>query len=174
MKKLNFQSLNEFFNVDGPTFSVDDPNNYEVLSVPDITPWNKGMSGVISLSEETKRKMSISRKGQIPWNKGVPCRKETKELLREATKGPKTKQHRENISKAKKGKSTTIDANKQHYVVTFVDGRVENVFGIVQWCKENGYKDRGLFRFLSGKRKKYKDIKSCVKVQKTETQTTEN
>jgi hypothetical protein len=36
---------------------------------------------------ETKKKMSKSRKGCIPWNKGVPCSKETKEKISKTKTG---------------------------------------------------------------------------------------
>lgn len=164
MNKINVQSLNKVFNVDGPNWIIEDPNCYEILSTPDISPWNKGMSGVIFLSEETKKKMSLSRKGQIPWNKGLKCDEEKRQFLKKISKIPKPKHHGENVSKSMKGNPNVINVRKKHYIITFNDGRVEYVFGIVEWCKINGYSDRGLYRFLSGKRKKYKDIRSVEKV----------
>jgi NUMOD3 motif len=34
------------------------------------TPWNKGLTGAYTRSEETKRKISEGNKGRIPWLKG--------------------------------------------------------------------------------------------------------
>jgi len=128
-------------------------------------PWNKGMRGVTFLSEETKKKMSESSKGRKkPWLKGREVSKEKIEFMKKISKIPKPKHHGENVSKSMKGNSNVINARKKHYIITFVDGRVEYVFGIVEWCKMNGYNDRGLYRFISGKRKKYKDIKTVEKV----------
>jgi group I intron endonuclease len=41
-------------------------------------PWNKGLSGCYSMSEETKKKMSASHKGQVPWNTGKKLSEEHK------------------------------------------------------------------------------------------------
>jgi hypothetical protein len=134
------------------------------LSRKGQTPWNKGMRGVIHLSEETKKKMSLSRKGQIPWNKGLKCDEEKRQFLKKISKIPKPKHHGENVSKSMKRNLNVINARKKHYMITFNDGRVEYVFGLVEWCKVNGYNDSGLYRFISGKRTKYKDIKSVQKL----------
>lgn len=39
----------------------------------------------IPTSKETRKKMSNSHNGQIPWNKGIPCSEKTKQRCREAT-----------------------------------------------------------------------------------------
>ena len=44
---------------------------------------NKG----IPRSEETRKKLSITHKGQSPWNKGIPRPEETKKKISEAHKG---------------------------------------------------------------------------------------
>lgn len=49
----------------------------------------KGGSCAGQLTKEMREKMSISRKGKIPWNKGIPCREETKRKLSETNKGQK-------------------------------------------------------------------------------------
>lgn len=50
-------------------------------------------------SEETKRKISESKKGSIPWNKGIPMSEEQKEKLKEAwkTREKRVGHHREII-----------------------------------------------------------------------------
>jgi hypothetical protein len=126
--------------------------------------WNKGMTGVVKLSQQTREKMSASRKGKPGWNKGLKYNDEQREFMRKIANIPKPKHHGKNVSKSMKNNPNVINARKKHYMITFNDGRVQYVFGIVEWCKNNGYKDRGLFRFMSGKRKKYKDIKSVEKV----------
>jgi hypothetical protein len=63
----------------------------------------------VKFSEEFCRRSSEGHKGQIPWNKGIPCREETKEKLRLAKmgkkSGPCSELRRQNISAAKKGRS---------------------------------------------------------------------
>lgn len=39
------------------------------------------------MSQEYREKISISRKGRIPWNKGIPCAEETKNKLSQALNG---------------------------------------------------------------------------------------
>jgi hypothetical protein len=48
-------------------------------------PWNKGMS----LNKETKKKISDSLNGNTPWNKGMKMSDEYKSKLSEAHKGQK-------------------------------------------------------------------------------------
>jgi hypothetical protein len=127
-------------------------------------PWNKGITGVIKLSEKTKKKMSSSRKGQIPWNKGLHHDEQRVEFMRKIAKIAKPKGHSENVSKSMRGNPNVINAKKRHYKITFDNGKVEYVFGLVDWCKMNGYNDRGLYRFLSGERNKYKDIVAVEKL----------
>lgn len=55
-------------------------------------PWNKGKKGVQHLSEETKKKMSESKKGKPTWNKGLktgPLSEETKDKISKAHKNKK-------------------------------------------------------------------------------------
>jgi len=163
MQEINVQSLNKFFNIDGPTYITVDSTDIEVFHKPNISPWNKGMRG-ITFSEETKKKMSESQKGHIAWNRGLKYDGKMLEHMKKIARIPKPKHHGENVSKGMKGNPNVINSRKRYYVVTFIDGRIEYVFGIVEWCKKNGYSDRGLYRFLSGKRNKYKDIKSVEKV----------
>jgi len=47
------------------------------------TPWNKG----IPRSEETKRKLSDLNKGQVPWNKGKKMSAEARKRMSEAKQG---------------------------------------------------------------------------------------
>ena len=54
-------------------------------------PWNKGKTGVYS--EEARKKISESRKGRIPWNKGKKM-------------SPMSEEHKKKISEANKGKNT--------------------------------------------------------------------
>ena len=66
-------------------------------------PWNKGKTGVYS--EETKKKWSKIRKGKSTWNKGIPCSDEVKHKISDANKGKKkpcTEEHKKKQSEASK------------------------------------------------------------------------
>ena len=62
--------------------------------------------------EESRKRMSESRKGKIPWNKGIPWPEEIKIKIGEANKGreapnkgiPHEQETKDKISKANKGK----------------------------------------------------------------------
>ena len=41
--------------------------------------WNNG----ISPSEETRKKMSLAKKGKVPWNKGLKLSEKEKKRIRE-------------------------------------------------------------------------------------------
>jgi hypothetical protein len=68
----------------------------------------------VELSEETRRKSSISHKGQPAWNKGIPCYEETKRKLSERKKGTppwntglhRSKECRDKISIALRGEKS--------------------------------------------------------------------
>ena len=96
-------------------------------------------------SEESKRKMSNSSKGKIPWNKGIPRTEETRKKLSEARKGKipwiQGKKHSEEtkakISLARKGK-------KQKIVECPHCGKLGGEYAMNQWhfdnCKYKGEK----------------------------------
>ena len=56
------------------------------------------------LSEETKQKMSSAKKGLPVWNKGIPCSEETKQKISKAKKGTHhTEEARKKMREAQKG-----------------------------------------------------------------------
>lgn len=70
------------------------------------------------MSEEHKRKIglanSISLKGTIPWNKGVPCSEETKKKLSNKLKGRKiSEENKKKVSQFFKGKSLSAEHRKK-------------------------------------------------------------
>ena len=66
-------------------------------------PWNKGKPR----SKETRRKVSESKKGTIPWNKGKKHSEETRRKISQKKKGkkcpPRSAEYREKLSRANKG-----------------------------------------------------------------------
>ena len=74
-------------------------------------PWNKGKSSWnkgISMSEESKRKLSESKKGQVPWNKG---KKDSIAPWNKGKKGVQThsEEVRRRISEVQKGRVFSED-----------------------------------------------------------------
>jgi hypothetical protein len=68
-------------------------------------PWNKGISGVIKYSEESKRKMSES--GRKP--KSLEHRNNISKATKGKSKKPLSNEHKEKISASKKGKIKSIE-----------------------------------------------------------------
>jgi group I intron endonuclease len=96
--------------------------NHKMLNLKDA-----GSNG--KCSEETKRKMSLSKKGKPTWNKGIPASAETRkkqsearrkrtefspitrQRISEALKGRKrSKEHSEKIAAASRGRKHTLEA----------------------------------------------------------------
>lgn len=80
-------------------WKTDDVERYNEWNIEDLLPMTFSAHMVIHTTgqnncnygkhptEETKRKISDSLKGHIPWNKDKPCTKEHKRKISEATKG---------------------------------------------------------------------------------------
>ena len=64
------------------------------------------------ITEETRRKLSVSHQGQLAWNKGIPRSQEVKDAVSKANKGkvawnkgiPQNDKVKDAVSKANKGK----------------------------------------------------------------------
>ena len=80
-----FESLKTFVMTD------EDLSRHEVILQDNDIPWNKGLTGYTTqpCSEETKRKISESRKGQPSKLKGIPLSEELKQKISIAKKGCK-------------------------------------------------------------------------------------
>ena len=116
-------------------------------------------------SEETKRKMSQNKKGQIPWNKGKivsPCTEERKMVLSNYWKGkPKSDEHKLKIKKSKIGHNAGM-TGKQHSEETkqkmseSMKGSKgpQKRFDICPTCKEQSVTARHV-KFCKNKKVKY-------------------
>jgi hypothetical protein len=61
------------------------------------------------MTEEAKAKLSASRRGMVPWNKGVPHKDETKEKMRAKKIGiPLSEDHKKKIGESNKGKHENV------------------------------------------------------------------
>ena len=94
------------------------------------------------ITEETRRRISESRKGQPAHNKGKCASEEA----------------RRRMSEAKKGREAL---NKGTFRLSFMDGRVIIVKGITTWCNENGYSYGHIKKLRAGKVKRHKDVIKC-------------
>ena len=73
----------------------------------------------ISVSEKTKKRISLALKGQIAWNKGIPCTEEQKRKISVANQGKisslkgilQSEEHKRKNSEARKSKT----CGKKHY-----------------------------------------------------------
>lgn len=66
------------------------------------------------LTEETKRKISLARKGNSSWNKGISPSKETREKLRLARIGKKlSEETKKKIGEYRKGRNVALATKKK-------------------------------------------------------------
>jgi len=61
-----------------------------------VKPWNKGLKDVFHHTEESKKKMSIGRKGMNTWSKGMKHTEESKQKMSESRKGVKIDKNKNN------------------------------------------------------------------------------
>lgn len=124
-----------------------------------------GVSGY-RFSQNSKKKMSETRKGRI-------VSAETKQKIRLSKTGEKNsfygKTHSEETRdklKSNSWKSRGMPCpSASYWKITFEDGRVEMVWGLFNWSKDNGYLKSSLHRVYQGKYKKHKDIIKVEKIQ---------
>lgn len=76
-----------------------------------------GGTGTDSFSEETKRKMSESHKGQEAWNTGKHLSEEHKRKLSESHKGkkkpPRSEEHQRKLAESRRGKPHSEEAKRR-------------------------------------------------------------
>ena len=99
-----------------------------------------------TLSEETKKKISLANKGNQTWlGKNL------------------TDEHKKKCAKSKIG-NTWI---RKKFKLTFDDGKNVEIYGLRSWCRENNYSSGCISAVLCGKRKRHKDIVAVEKLDTT-------
>ncbi len=96
---------------------------------------------------------------------------ESKALMRKPRR-PRTKEHRENLSKAFTGRKYSEEykenmrrvKNNTAYRITYDDGRVELIQGLSAFARENNYNRINLQYVSSGRQKYHKDIVNVEKL----------
>jgi hypothetical protein len=101
-----------------------------------LTNGGDGSSGAVR-SEEFKRNLSLLNTGK-----------------------KFSEEHKKKISTTRK----KIGYMKEHFRISFYDGKQIEIFGLKPWIKENGYDYTCISRLRSGKYKKHKDIVSVEKL----------
>ena len=126
------------------TFS---PNGYNL----------KAGKGRGSMSEETKRKISVA-------NKGKQVSDETKEKLRISHLGYKMKDStKKKLSQINKGKKPSLLARKRssesqakHYDLIDSEGIIHHIYNMKHFCEKHGYHRSRMCELVRGKRKQYR------------------
>jgi hypothetical protein len=99
-----------------------------------------------TLSEETKKKISLANKGNQTWlGKNL------------------TDEHKKKCAKSKIGNTW----NRKKFKLTFDDGKNVEIYGLRSWCRENNYSSGCISAVLCGKRKRHKDIVAVEKLDTT-------
>ena len=134
-----------------------------------LTDGGEGNSGYVP-TKETRNKISISNKGKIAWNKGIPRTEETKQKQSESMKGKPShwkgkNQPKDAIKKmklTKKLNGSAVGKNNpmaKRWKITFEDGRVEIIDCLQTWAIENGYRPTSVRNLYNGNScKRHKDI----------------
>lgn len=117
-------------------------------------------------SEETRKKMSEAKKDFVPWNKGQAMLDETKEKLREraSERVEENRQHAKNMHEFNRGKKHSQEwkdkiskGNASRWLITYPNGRTEEILSINAWGKANGVSHANLIKH--GHSKGYKAMK---------------
>ena len=144
-----------------------------------MTNGGDGASGAVR-SEETRRKISISKSGENNPFYGKSLSEETKRKLSEANRGKDNplygKSHseetRRKISEGNKGKTHSQETRRKIseaisgvkngsakiWKITFDDGRTIKLNTVKKWAEENGYDISHISRVAQNKRNYHKDI----------------
>ena len=143
-----------------------------------------GGEGVVNMSEITKRKISVARKGIIFSEKhrenignafrGKKLSNERKKQISvQSKKNWENPEYRQKVSlSCKKNCRPPVRTGKDHHLsstwrITFVDGTIIEKCGIANWAKDNNYNSAKIYMIAKGKRKTHKDIVAVEKLDPT-------
>jgi hypothetical protein len=167
MQILDVTNINAALCIDGPDFievPIDDPTDFFQTPAP---PWNKGRTGWMKHSEESKKKISEAAKGRPAPNKGIQHKQETKDKISKSNTGKTSYWKGKNIPKESVEKMIqnlpdrkgSNNARAKEYEITYEDGRTIIITSLETWARENGYVPMSLRNLYNGSgRTKYKDI----------------
>ena len=100
------------------------------------------------MTEEAKAKLSASRKGMVPWNKGVPHKDESKEKMRAKKIGiPLSEEHKKNLSISHKGQIPNVtpeskEKNRQKHLGKKASDKTKELMSIARKGKETWNKGK--------------------------------
>jgi hypothetical protein len=120
----------------------------------------KGNAG-IQMSDETKEKISVAKKGTPAWNKGIPLTEECKQKLSEAMIGRpswnKDKKHTEEHSK-KVGLAKIGNLNCLKYKIVGVNKKTNERIEFIgaKALNSAGFQHTAVYMCITGKRKSHK------------------
>ena len=131
----------------------------EVITNRDID--GKFIKGHRHRSANTKLKISESLNGNIPWNKGIPCRKETRIKLSKSLKGkhrsPSTEFKRGHVS-LRKGVKLSKETKKK--ISNSLKGNIpwnKGKTGLTAWNKGKSWSEETKEKISRGLSRHYKN-----------------
>ena len=138
------------------------PDPSEFIQTPPPSPRLKGW---YKHTEETKRKISIAKKGHKSKT-GQKLSEETKRKISKSHMGKKgapiSPETRKKMIEGRRKAQCAIGENNpraRHYEITFEDGRVEHIKSLQTWARANGYVPMSIRNLYNGNgNKKHKDI----------------
>jgi hypothetical protein len=142
-----------------------------------------GGEGVVNMSEITKKKISISRKGMVFGEshrenignafRGKKLNEERKKQISlQSKKNWENPEYRKKVSlSCKRNCKPPIKVGEDHHFssiwkITFSDGKIIEKCGISKWARDNNYDCNKIYLIAKGKRKKHKDIVAVQKLDK--------
>ena len=140
--KVDVSNLNKFFNIEGDDY-MEMSEDFVLITESRDFGWNSENRH----TEESKKLIGSYHKGKV-------LSEETRRKISESSKG---------VSVPNRGAVGKNNVRSARWVIHHKSGRVTDMIGIANWCKENGYRPAGIYDVASGRRSKYKDI---VKVEK--------
>ena len=143
--KVDSTSLNEFFNIEGDDYLMISEGDeiFTGESIPFPGQWNSESRH----TEESKRLIGSYHKGKV-------VSEETRRKISESSKG---------VPCPNRGAVGKNNVRSARWVITHECGKITDIVGMSNWCKDNGYTFSCVSEIARGKRKRHKDIVKVVK-----------